>query len=86
MIDGNVETALRELGFGYRAAFLQATLQNLREKFGAGAGDIEAGLRSWRAQDLDEVRQQLIQLKGVGRKVADCVMLMSMDKVSRRQN
>lgn len=36
----------------------------------------------WRDEDVDIVRENLIALKGVGRKVADCVMLMCLDKVS----
>lgn len=70
------------MGFGYRAPFIEASLQMLRNIFGDKEGDIEAGLVGWRNQDVDIVRENLIALKGVGRKVADCVMLMCLDKVS----
>ena len=39
----------------------------------------EEWIRSLRKKDLKEVRDELIQLKGVGRKVADCIALFSMD-------
>ncbi|WRT67162.1 uncharacterized protein IL334_004128 [Kwoniella shivajii] len=72
-----LETLLREMGFGYRAAFIESTLQALREEF---KDDVEGGLESWRGMDVNTVREKLVALKGVGRKVADCVMLMCMDK------
>ena len=74
--------SLRSLGFGYRAGFVEATIARLRELFGSGEGEIESGLRSWREKDPTSAREELLKLKGVGRKVADCVMLMSLDKVS----
>jgi N-glycosylase/DNA lyase len=43
------------------------------------------GLR--RASDpaaIPEVREVLLELKGIGRKVADCVMLMCLGQVSTR--
>lgn len=76
-----VETQLRDMGFGYRAGFLESSIATLRAKFGDQPGQIEAGLAEWRTQDVDFVREQLLELKGVGRKVADCVMLMCLDQV-----
>ena len=78
----NLEPTLRKLGFGYRAGFLESTLQTLRKRHGSDPGQIEAGLARLRETDVSEVREELLGLKGVGRKVADCVMLMSLDKVS----
>ncbi|WVO22025.1 uncharacterized protein IAS62_003345 [Cryptococcus decagattii] len=77
-----LEKSLRDLGFGYRAPFIEASLLLLRNKFGDKEGNIEAGLMGWRDEDVDIVRENLIALKGVGRKVADCVMLMCLDKPS----
>ena len=40
-----------------------------------------AFLGSLRKVDADEARVELLKLHGVGPKVADCVLLMSLDKV-----
>ncbi|WWC69429.1 uncharacterized protein I206_103368 [Kwoniella pini CBS 10737] len=53
-------------------------LQMLQDEF---KGEVEEGLLSWRTEPVEDVRDKLVALKGVGRKVADCVMLMCMDKV-----
>lgn len=71
-----LEPVLRELGFGYRAGYLASSLASLNER-----GCVETELERWRSLPLDELREELLQLKGVGRKVADCVMLMCMDQV-----
>lgn len=76
--DEGLETLLRELGFGYRAGFLQSSFETLRTK---AQGPVEEELMRWRALPIDEARQELMNLKGVGRKVADCVLLMALDKV-----
>ena len=76
-----LEAELRDLGFGYRARFIESSLETLKEKFGTEEGAIEKGLEAYRTQPLETVRDELVELKGVGRKVADCVMLMSMDKL-----
>ena len=34
-----------------------------------------------RQKSTNEARQELLKFMGVGRKVADCVLLMSLDKV-----
>jgi len=77
-----LEQPLRQLGFGYRAGFIDSTLVSLRTQFGSEPGAIEAGLISWRTASPETVRAQLVNLKGVGRKVADCVMLMCLDQPS----
>ena len=82
VLPADMETDLRNLGFGYRAKFIESSLASLRARFGSSPGDIESGLRQWRLVDADEVRNNLLELKGIGPKVADCVMLMSLDQVS----
>jgi N-glycosylase/DNA lyase len=74
-----LEKELRDLGFGYRAAFIESSLATLRAEHG---DSIEAGLASWRSLPISDARERLIALKGVGRKVADCVMLMCLDQPS----
>lgn len=78
-LPADLEPTLRELGFGYRAGFIESSLASLRVEFGS---KVEAELMSWRELPVDQVREKLLALKGVGRKVADCVMLMCLDQVS----
>ncbi|KAI8912538.1 DNA glycosylase [Gorgonomyces haynaldii] len=68
-----VEERLRELGFGYRAKYIHKTAQMLLEKD-------DKWLPSLREMPYEECKQQLLELSGVGPKVADCICLMSMDK------
>ena len=70
---GATDAKLRELGFGYRAPYIVSTLQTIEERGG------EDWIRGLRDKPLSEVRTELIALKGVGRKVADCIALFSMD-------
>lgn len=83
----DVVAKLRDLGFGYRAQYIQRTAQMLVEAHGTKSlpGDtVEAGeswLRTLRAMKTEEARTELLKFMGVGRKVADCVLLMSLDKV-----
>ncbi|KAJ7063382.1 DNA glycosylase [Mycena amicta] len=72
-----VEKTLRDLGFGYRAKFIQKTAQMLVETHGDNADQFLVGLRN---TDTASARQELLAFLGVGRKVADCVLLMSLDK------
>ena len=67
------DSMLRELGFGYRAPYIISTLSTIESKGG------EDWLRNMRGKPLSTVREELTQLKGVGRKVADCIALFSMD-------
>ncbi|CAM9909740.1 unnamed protein product [Lampetra fluviatilis] len=69
-----VEEQLRELGFGYRAGFVAKSARAVLQRGGA------PWLTSLRTAPLAEARAQLVQLPGVGAKVADCVCLMSLDK------
>ncbi len=73
------EADLRALGMGYRAKFLR----------GSGIKALELGGSQW-LEDLRRagptarlhVNEQLQQLPGVGRKVADCVALFSLDQTA----
>lgn len=82
-----VATTLRSLGFGYRAEYIQRTAQMIVETHGIGSTSIdpseasEKWLSSLRDISTDEARTELLKFIGVGRKVADCVLLMSLDKV-----
>jgi len=93
LTDPSVESHLRQLGFGYRAKYLYQTavmvakerdsgwLNSLRNPESLSIGDkptllgnkLEAGKHGYR-----EAHEQLLELQGVGPKVADCVCLMGL--------
>ena len=92
LINPNVETHLRQLGFGYRAKYLWQTAVMVHEKgiewldrlrnpesplLGCGpsyAGPmVEGGREGYR-----RAHEALLELQGVGPKVADCVCLMGL--------
>lgn len=84
-----VETHLRELGFGYRAKYIAQTAVMVVEQKPKGWLDSLAnpGSPNFRpAADAaalprhtyKEAHEQLLQLTGVGPKVADCVCLMGL--------
>ncbi|PCH37826.1 N-glycosylase/DNA lyase [Wolfiporia cocos MD-104 SS10] len=80
-----VASTLRGLGFGYRAEFIQRTAQMLVEAHGVAASEsgvepAEKWLHSLRKMSTSDAREELLKFVGVGRKVADCVLLMSLDK------
>ena len=89
----DVAANLRALGFGYRADFIQKTAKMLVEReagpsssklpctFYAGKEPAEVWLAGLRNEQTAVAREELTKLMGVGRKVADCVLLMSLDKV-----
>ncbi|KAI7797466.1 N-glycosylase/DNA lyase [Triplophysa rosa] len=72
--DASVEMRLRDLGFGYRARFLQQSAQLIVNSHGPD------WLKSLRSVAYLQARDALRALPGVGLKVADCVCLMSLDK------
>ncbi|KEP52118.1 putative 8-oxoguanine DNA glycosylase [Rhizoctonia solani 123E] len=76
LADSNVEAKLRELGFGYRAKYIQKTAAMLCEKH----EDPMKALLELRQLSTSEARERLLEFHGVGPKVADCILLMSLDK------
>ncbi|PAA91979.1 hypothetical protein BOX15_Mlig027060g2, partial [Macrostomum lignano] len=71
------EPRLRELGFGYRAKFV---VESARRLLDLGGADWLHSLRG--SAQPDEIRRCLTkEFTGVGRKVADCVCLMSLDQL-----
>ncbi|KAI9832869.1 MAG: 8-oxoguanine glycosylase ogg1 [Thelocarpon superellum] len=88
-----VEDRLRALGFGYRAKFLHQTaimvaeerplgwLESLRNPENPLLGHVAASAGEMEAQGRAGYRtahEQLLELQGVGPKVADCVCLMGL--------
>ncbi|KAM4610893.1 N-glycosylase/DNA lyase [Polymixia lowei] len=70
----SVEECLRDLGFGYRARFLQQSAKQVQDSHGP------QWLQGLRSVPYILARDALRTLPGVGIKVADCVCLMSLDK------
>ena len=69
LADPSVEQKLRQLGFGYRAKYIQATAHTIAHEKPTG------WLSSLRTQSYQTARESLLELSGVGPKVADCVVL-----------
>ena len=70
------DAALREMGLGYRASYIVATRDLLLE---LGGEEYLHSLRNM--QDANGVQEKLVEFRGVGRKVADCVALFSLDQI-----
>lgn len=70
----SVETKLRELGFGYRAKYIYQTARLLTSTLSIKE------LNSLRESSYEDSHSYLLQLTGVGPKVADCICLMALDK------
>ena len=68
------EQDLRDMGYGYRAKYIIQTRDLLDESGG------EDFLFSLRPKDAEFVQDELIKFSGIGRKVADCVALFSLDQ------
>ncbi|KAJ1452921.1 DNA glycosylase [Pelagophyceae sp. CCMP2097] len=68
------EQALRDMGFGYRAPYVVETCRLVAERGGS------PWLASLRGASRREAREALVELRGVGFKVADCVALFSLDQ------
>lgn len=93
LIGDNVEGHLRELGFGYRPRFIVSTartivnehdmgwLESLRNPDSPAYGQKANAGGEWKAEGRDGYRQaheELLNLLGVGAKVADCVCLFGL--------
>jgi N-glycosylase/DNA lyase len=66
------EPFLRDLGLGFRAKFIIPAAEKV------ASGDLD--LFALRTAPYHEARAKLVNLNGVGEKIADCVLAFSMDK------
>ena len=66
------ENGLRECGLGYRAKYVQATAKKISE------GNFN--LEDLKSLPYLEAKKRLVKFPGVGLKVADCVLLFSLEK------
>jgi len=67
------ENGLRECGLGYRAKYVQATAKKIYDE--------KIDLAGFKALPYLEARKALVEFPGVGLKVADCVLLFSLEKM-----
>jgi len=74
------EAALRRCELGFRAGYIAKIASSLTAAGGSGHLTVE-GLRALRQVPAGEARQRLLEFHGVGDKVADCVLLFSLDKL-----
>jgi N-glycosylase/DNA lyase len=66
------ENGLRDCGLGYRAKYVQATARKIRDE--------KIDLTALKSVPYLEARKNLLEFHGVGLKVADCVLLFSLEK------
>ena len=89
----NVESHLRQLGFGYRARYIHQTAMMVAQEREAGWLDslrnpespvlgvrrrLAGQMRDGGREGYRTAHEQLLELQGVGPKVADCVCLMGL--------
>lgn len=67
------EKGLQDCGLGYRAKYVQRTAKKICDE--------NVKLEDFRNLPYSEARSKLLELSGVGLKVADCVLLFSLEKL-----
>lgn len=67
------EGALFQLGLGFRATYLAAAAETV------AAGRLD--LAALRNAPYQEAKEALLEIKGIGEKVADCALVFSLDKL-----
>lgn len=73
MIADLEDSSLREAGFGYRAATIPAVAQQVRERGG------DAYIIGLRRVKYEVARADLMTIKGIGPKLADCICLFALN-------
>lgn len=66
------EEGLRNVGLGYRSKYIHLTCSLMQER--------KIDLDHWRSLDDDKLRHGLMEFPGVGRKIAECVMLFGFSR------
>lgn len=72
--------ALRECELGFRAEYIAGIARELARPDGAGISGPEM-LAALRNASYEDAKKRLMEFPGVGEKVADCVLLFSLDKL-----
>lgn len=73
LAEASVEQDLRKAGFGYRAKFIQKSAAMIQKLGG------KSWLQSLQEKSYKEAKAALMELPGIGAKVADCICLMSLN-------
>lgn len=81
LAEGVTVSNLREAGFGYRAGYVVSTAHALLQVAEQNGQSAEEMLLSWRKLSRREVEKNLIRFAGIGRKVAGCISMMSLDQL-----
>ncbi|CAF1097043.1 unnamed protein product [Adineta ricciae] len=71
----DLEKDLRKLNFGYRARYIHKAVQYLKHTI-----NDPSYFDRLKSSSVQDARSELLKIMGVGRKVADCVLLMSLGK------
>lgn len=75
-LENATEEELQDLGFGYRAKYIVGSVKHVKSKGG------EIWLNGLRGKSKEEAKLELTGLPGVGPKVADCILLFSLDHLN----
>jgi N-glycosylase/DNA lyase len=67
------ENGLLECGLGYRAKYVQVTAKKIHDE--------KINLESLKSLPYLDARKKLVEFPGVGLKVADCILLFSLEKM-----
>lgn len=79
------EVTLEEIescGVGFRGKYIMDTVNKVYESISLAEGSLDFNLDHIKAQSDDECHKLLQSFTGIGPKVADCIMLFSMEKYS----
>lgn len=76
LAQNGVEENLRNLGFGYRAKYIQKSAEEIVAKGGL------SWFQKLSEMNYEDTHKELITLSGIGPKVADCICLMSLNHLS----
>ncbi len=65
------ESRLREIGLGFRAPFLASAASSI--------GEADVNLEALRLLTYEDAKNELLRLKGIGPKIADCILAFSLE-------
>lgn len=69
------ESEFRDIGYGYTARYMTDSLSQVKSNGG------EEWLRSLIGRSKLQIQNDLTSLNGVGRKIADCIALLSLERL-----